>query len=84
MQLPQIWQRSVSNGKYKPYHKTSYRTGVERCTCADENASDDRTAGSRCQSGRFYPDLYLQYRNVFCSAMDINELVREYQNEMTE
>jgi hypothetical protein len=21
---------------------------------------------------------------VFCSAMDINELVREYQNEMTE
>ena len=30
--------------------------------CFDENASDDRTAGSRCQSGRFYPDLYLQYR----------------------
>ena len=37
-------------------------TGVERCTCSDENASDDRTAGCRCQSGRFYPDLYLQYR----------------------
>ena len=47
--------------KYKPYYKTSHRTGVERCTCPNENASDDRTAGSRCQSGRFYPDLYLQH-----------------------
>ena len=62
MQPPQIWQRSVSMEKYKPYHKTSHGAGVERCTCSDENASDDRTAGCRCQSGRFYPDLYLQYR----------------------
>lgn len=61
MQLLQIWQRSVSMEKYKPYYKTSHRTGVERCTCSDENASDDRTAGCRCQSGRFYPDLYLQH-----------------------
>ena len=41
--------------------KMSHGAGVERCTCFDENASDDRTAGCRCQSGRFYPDLYLQH-----------------------
>ena len=32
----------------------------------------------------FTPIYIYSTVNVFCSAMDINELVREYQNEMTE
>ena len=32
----------------------------------------------------FTPIYIYNTVNVFCSAMDINELVREYQNEMTE
>ena len=77
MQPPQIWQRSVS---------------MERLTGQEWNDAlvlmkthqMIELPGAVANLEDFTPIYIYSTVNVFCSAMDINELVRTYQDEVEE
>ena len=80
MQLLQIWQRSVSMEKIQTLLQEEWNDALVLM----KTHQMIELPGAVANLEDFTPIYIYSTVNVFCSAMDINELVRTYQDEVEE